>query len=748
MKFVFAGTRVARRDVIGTDATLKNANAELLRQYYDRWYRPDNMIVVVVGDTDPDLVEEVIRQRFASLQAADAAVDCPDFGRVAEKGTEALYVHEPNLGYTNVTIESVWNEEPRPYTRAEEIRLLKEYVAGKIMDNRLQHLVNQKGSPITRANFYSGRIFKRLGNTSLDGRTSSEHWREVLQLLDTTLRQALRFGFTGPELDRVRKELLTMLKKQVQTAGSRDSSKLADGLIYSLNKGEVSMSPEQELALYEPILQQMTLAEINNAFQGLWHKRRLVEVTGTVDLTGKDHTSEEVILQACSSFSQKEISPWVAAQTVSFPYLAAADTAAEVVQHTRFSAIGVDRYLLSNGVTLNLKQTDFQPNEVNVAAAFGNGRLAEPMPGLGLFAQSVVKESGVGGLTREQLSEALAAYSSRVSFQVAEDSFQFVGKGLTSETELLFQLLSTHLQDPAFRPAAYQRAMEKMEQMYGRLVGTVEGMMQLRGERFLAGNNPRYGIVPLSDMQRFTLKEVRQWMEPILKQSDLEISVVGDFNPEQIISLAGRYFSERRNVAHSVPKGGTVAFPSGKSLAISVDSASDRAMVTVAWPTDDFWDISRTRRLSVLASILDDRLRRQIREELGATYSPVVYNRSSRVDPGFGILRSQMIVDPAKAEMLTKKLLEVGTRLAKDKVSQNELERALEPTLTSIRDLIRSNRYWLASVLVLSSRHPQQLKWPLTIKKDFAAISVEDISTLARKYLQPNRAAQVIVRPN
>jgi zinc protease len=432
---------------------------------------------------------------------------------------------------------------------------------------------------------------------------------------------------------------------------------------------------------------------------------------------------------------------------VSFPYLAAADTAAEVVQHTRFSAIGVDRYLLSNGVTLNLKQTDFQPNEVNVAAAFGNGRLAEPMPGLGLFAQSVVKESGVGGLTREQLSEALAAYSSRVSFQVAEDSFQFVGKGLTSETELLFQLLSTHLQDPAFRPAAYQRAMEKMEQMYGRLVGTVEGMMQLRGERFLAGNNPRYGIVPLSDMQRFTLKEVRQWMEPILKQSDLEISVVGDFNPEQIISLAGRYFSGRRNVAHSVPKGGTVAFPSGKSLAISVDSASDRAMVTVAWPTDDFWDISRTRRLSVLASILDDRLRRQIREELGATYSPVVYNRSSRVDPGFGILRSQMIVDPAKAEMLTKKLLEVGTRLAKDKVSQNELERALEPTLTSIRDLIRSNRYWLASVLVLSSRHPQQLKWPLTIKKDFAAISVEDISTLARKYLQPNRAAQVIVRP-
>jgi zinc protease len=170
-------------------------------------------------------------------------------------------------------------------------------------------------------------------------------------------------------------------------------------------------------------------------------------------------------------------------------------------------------------------------------------------------------------------------------------------------------------------------------------------------------------------------------------------------------------------------------------------------LLTVAWPTDDFWNISRTRRLSVLASVLDDRLRKQIREELGATYSPVVYNNSSRVDPGYGVLRSLMIVDPSRADMLSEKLKEVGAGLAADGVASEELERALEPVLTSIRDLVRTNRYWLGSVLTGSSRHPQQLEWPLTFQKDFAAITAEDISDLSAQYLQPEKSAAVVIIP-
>ncbi|MCI5143457.1 MAG: insulinase family protein, partial [Candidatus Electrothrix sp. ATG1] len=47
-----AGTLVAQRDIIGTDEVLKTADSALLRQYYEHWYRPENMILVAAGDTD------------------------------------------------------------------------------------------------------------------------------------------------------------------------------------------------------------------------------------------------------------------------------------------------------------------------------------------------------------------------------------------------------------------------------------------------------------------------------------------------------------------------------------------------------------------------------------------------------------------------------------------------------------------------------------------------------------------------
>ncbi|MCI5208339.1 MAG: insulinase family protein [Candidatus Electrothrix sp. ATG2] len=220
-----------------------------------------------------------------------------------------------------------------------------------------------------------------------------------------------------------------------------------------------------------------------------------------------------------------------------------------------------------------------------------------------------------------------------------------------------------------------------------------------------------------------------------------------EISQKDILQLAGRYFGGQVRTSLRPMEGEQLAFPSGKSLAQSVTTQSKKGMVTVAWPTDDFWDISQTRRLNILASVFDDRMRKLIREELGAAYSPYAYNRPSLVDPGYGVLRSVVVVDPPQAEMVVAKLKQLGDRLTKEKITADELERALEPTLTSIRDMVRTNRYWLHSVLVQSSRHPERLEWPQTIQSDIAAITVDEISALGAKYLKPEKAAEVILLP-
>ena len=102
---------------------------------------------------------------------------------------------------------------------------------------------------------------------------------------------------------------------------------------------------------------------------------------------------------------------------------------------------------------------------------------------------------------------------------------------------------------------------------------------------------------------------------------------------------------------------------------------------------------------------------------------------------------STLIVAPEQAQSLAQVIKDVADGLGKKGVGADELHRALEPTLTSIKDIQHNNRYWMESVLRLSSRHPQQLQWPLSIMEGFATIKADELTDLARRYLQPQQAA-------
>ena len=196
-----------------------------------------------------------------------------------------------------------------------------------------------------------------------------------------------------------------------------------------------------------------------------------------------------------------------------------------------------------------------------------------------------------------------------------------------------------------------------------------------------------------------------------------------------------------------IPNFEKIEFPSGQLLTTEVDTKIDKALLVIGWPTDDFWDINRTRRLHTLASVFRDRLRKVIREKLGAIYSPVVYNHSSRVFDGYGALKVMLVVEPQKVEQLKNEVLKLADELRQGGVSVEELKRAKAPSLTSIKDMKRTNSYWLNSVLSLSSRHPEQLDWPTTILAEFAAITKEELTEMAKEYFNNSKSATAIVTP-
>ncbi|MHB8808594.1 MAG: M16 family metallopeptidase [Desulfobulbaceae bacterium] len=748
MQVSFAGTRVAQRLPIGTEEALARANESMLRNYYDAWYRPENMILVIVGAVESEAVAQLVERQFGPLTAPPAQQLCFAYGGLDEQATTVLYMHEPELGKTEVSITARWNTVPRNDTLAWQSEEVKKYVVASLLNNRLKRLVSQPDSPLTKARNYSGIFLSRFGYASVTATTEGGKWRPALTLLNTTLLQALEAGFTERELARAKKEIMAELEKNVQTAAGRDSRKLAGQIIDKLNRNEVFLSPQQDLELFAPVVSGLTLAEANDMFRSLWAPAgREIVVAGTAQITPEQGTPEDVVLAAFKESQELELAPWDNGEHLVFPYLAAPEQGAPVVRRVQRPEIGMEQVVFGNGTVLNIKPTDFQPNQVLLAVQFGQGRLAEPEPGLGMLAEAVVSESGVGGLTHSELDEALAGRSAAVTFRVGQESFSLNGTGLASELELLFQLVMTQLRDPAFREDAYQLSRERFGQMYDQMESSVEGALQLQGERFLAGGNARYGMPPREAFMQLGLAEVKAWLAPLFAQGPLEVSVVGDVRPDEVVALAGRYLATLERAPASAPVVENLTFPAGQQLEARVGTAIDKALVVLGWPTADFWDIARTRRLNILAAVLDDRLRLEIREKLGAAYSPTVYNQPSRVAPGYGVLRAMMTVDPDRAEELAARVVTVATELSEKGVREEELHRSLGPSLTSIKDMMKTNRYWLESVLTLSSRHPEQLTWPLSIEKDFAAITAAEVSELAARYLQPGNTAKLLFRP-
>jgi zinc protease len=113
MQFELAGTLFPERLPIGTEATIRGADRQAFVDFYDTWYRPDNMILVMVGDFDSATAAELIAQHFGALQPRAARGPEPEIGALQPGGESVFYHYEPEAGSTTLTLQALQSIAPR-----------------------------------------------------------------------------------------------------------------------------------------------------------------------------------------------------------------------------------------------------------------------------------------------------------------------------------------------------------------------------------------------------------------------------------------------------------------------------------------------------------------------------------------------------------------------------------------------------------------------------------------------------------
>ena len=752
LAFEVPETRITRRMPIGDRQVILDADRELIRNFYDTWYRPENMVVVMVGDLDAETAGKKIEKRFSDIEARAPEKPVPDFGDFSHRGVKPFYHYEPESGDTRISISVAARKDQPEDTAAFRENQLLERMANRIVQHRIDRILNTPDAPFTDAGISSGYYFMHVRAAEISARSAPDRWDESIGTLENTLRKALEHGFTQSEVERVRSEFIAEMERSARAAATRHSSSIARQFLNDINQSRVPLLAPCRLELFRDSVESATAEDLHDHFRDAWSPdHRLLMVTGNADLTENDAPPEEIIASVYGESSKRKVQKPAETDLIAFPYLEAPATPGEIQTQESIEDLEITRVRFENGHTLFVRQTDYQAGEVKAFIRFGEGRREEPQdsPGLSEIAQAVVNLGGTGTLDREQLRSALAGTSTSVSFQVEEDAFTFSGTSVPDEIRLLFELLYTRIQDPAYRESAYDRALRQMERRYESLAHSIEGALQLKGSNFLAGGDSRFGLPEFEQLAANNIKDVEQWIEGAKASSPLEIAVVGDVDPEEVIELAalflgglpgGRDARMPETDRHPV-------FPAGKRLERGVPTRIERALKMVVYPTTDTYDIDATRRLSILSDIFSDRMRMQIREDMGATYSQGAYNSPSRAYEGRGLFGTYAILDPADAESVETRIRKITEDIRENGVTEDELERAVRPVLANITSRIKTNEYWLNTVLKGASRHPEQLGWSRTIFVDYAAITVDDINQAARTYLENDKTATLFFYP-
>ena len=749
LKFLFPDALIPQRMAIGVESVIESASRERFVDFYEKWYTTERMVLVAVGDVLPGELVSMIGEFFSSMEASPERRVDPRIGEVSGEGISLHVSREPEAPWTKVSIQSMQPFRTRPDSFERRRDELYRSIATAAINRRLEILAKEEGASFRSGVAYAYDWLDFVEIAGIELQTTPELWKRALTTAEMELRRALIHGFTGPELDERKADLANSYEERVKAASSRQSRMLARSLVRSIAKRKVFTSPVDDLAMVRRFLEEASAEDILAAIRGAWSADNTYLLIGG-KISAEDEEGD--ILEVYSASREVEVEPPAEVAQKIFAYGMPEETG-EITSRRTDRDLGITQVRFGNQVRYNYKRTDFEQNSIHVRIRFGGGLLTAPrdLPGLPLLASTTYVDGGLGKHSADEIKRIFAGKTVAVNFAVEDDSFVLAGR--TSPEALSEQLLLMrgYLVDPGYRQEALRQAHKLFERVYLEAKQDLRGVLGNEVARLIRGGDERFGLPERELMMERTLEEVEGWLEEYLMRSYLEISIAGDFDEEETLELVGRTFGrlpERRESKPPYLKERELLFARDRSGATFwAHTEIPKAISAVYWPTDDIWDISRTRRLSLLASVLEDRMRLRIREDLGEVYSIRVSNRPSDTFSHFGVLRVITVSNPPQADQVAELLQEIAEELRLEGVTGDELDRALRPLLTGLKDWVRNNRYWLETVMASSQEYPQRLDWAKSMIPDYQSITVEDIDRMARRFLAPENGLAVTVVP-
>ena len=742
LKASYPGSLLPNRLPIGLPTIIQRATPAALRAFYQAWYQPDRMTIIVTGDvTAPEVVQE-IKQVFADLKSA--APVRPDYTLTAIPPAETIQaqVHREQgaMGVT-LALVNIQNITAHPFGTQDFIRALSLDAAYGILRERTDRLVARQDSPEGGFDMETETIFDRYQRSRFGCGTSDDDWKPALRELTIELRRAQTLGFTEEEIARQCLGMESYQKEAVANQLSRTSPTLADQLIDSLNDHHPILSPENRLALISAGVRQITSQSCQAALNEVWETGRTLILANAND---KFSATPEEITEVARQGQLITLGAPDDHKAAPFGYTDFGPPG-EVTAKTHHPESDSWELTFRNGVRLHFKQTAFEPNTVQIGIRFGTGRLNEPadQPGLGMLTIGQIF-GGLGKHTFDELKQILTGTHGSASFSVGTNGFLFSSTASPDNALLFTQLLTAFIVDPALREESRSHADASIASFYQKNWDGPQGVILEMIHPQLAGGDTRIGLPRRDTLKAYSLASYKEWFLPQAKLSPMDVMIVGDLTVEAAESIVAKTVGALPQLAPppDVEKFRIIPLPKKPfDFTWTVnDTKSQSGFVELFWPLAKSITAADQIRLSLLMDIVQDRMRSTIRETMGKTYSPSAGLERFLDFHNYGWLTVQIEADPAELLRVQKATLEQVAKILKQGVSADELQRAQQVKASNVERDRQTNAYWQMR-LDESARYPELAEFHAQGPEATARATIAEINQLAREYLRADQVS-------
>jgi zinc protease len=746
LKLLYPQSRLSQRPAVTNAEQINSVTRDRLRDFYTRWYRPDNAFLVIAGDFDPAQLEPQIAKKFSSWKRPTSALPKIEIGPIHNdsKPRAQLVVNEEiktfNLELT--LVESICH----PQSVADRKRSLALSLGLNALQNRLNALHRNNPTIFGRIGVLLSTPTPYAWEVSLQAEGRVTDWQFVTQTVLDEYRRLRQFGFLEEELIVPRIDALKQAEFATRHAITEPAESFASRTAQSLIWGHTPTSVAFNHALATEALPTIDAAACLAALRPFFAEG-FPSVIATTDPTQDLPTAEFATF--LNEAIKQPVSPPEPPEKPEFPYT---DFGApgEITKHVHDESIDLHMLQFANGVRLNLKATDFNAGTISLRARLDNGGvLRQPDNKLGLVsvAQGAFIEGGLAQLDAEQLKNSLAGRFAQLGFSIGENATIFTGSADTEELTLLFQMLTAFLTDFELREESINLAKQALLSWQGLGFVSIDHAISIQGRSIYYPNDSRFALVPETHINALDPVEIKAWLKWTLTDAPMEIALVGDYDIEQAIKAAAATVGtlpRREPPSYFTPVN---LRSTGIAQGFKVESTEQKRSLVFAWPVHHLEIAQRRRTLEISSWVLRAKIIAQIREKLGIAYTPDTNHWISEADPSQGFLQISLSVDFSATDRAVNEVIKITQHLAKKGISADDLARAKEPVIQNVAAQLKSNGYWLQHVAGSAQTNPESVTLPHSRLRELQNITAAEVDALFREVFVPENQILLFTAP-